>query len=87
MRITYLPRVEKEICKLPKTDQIIIINRIRSLEVGLAISQIKKLSGYSNIYRIRIGNYRVVFSRLKDRIVIILIAHRKHIYNLLKRIF
>jgi mRNA interferase RelE/StbE len=43
----------------------------------------KKLSGADDLYRIRIGDYRVVYS-IKDHIVqilIIRIAHRKDVYR------
>ena len=43
----------------------------------------EKLSGYQDIYRIRIGNYRLVYKRSRQQIFLILIGHRKEIYRLL----
>jgi len=41
-----------------------------------------KLTGY-DAYRIRVGDYRVVYSILDDRLVILIIkiAHRRDIYR------
>ncbi|MBN1768316.1 MAG: type II toxin-antitoxin system RelE/ParE family toxin [Prolixibacteraceae bacterium] len=42
----------------------------------------KKLQGYKNYYRVRIGNYRLGFELIDGTIVlIILVAHRKEIYR------
>ncbi len=46
-----------------------------------------KLAGYADVYRIRIGNYRVVY-KIRDRELIVLVvaaAERGGIYRLLRR--
>ena len=43
----------------------------------------KKLKGYTNSYRIRAGNYRIIYE-IEDkvlRILIVAIGHRKDIYE------
>ena len=59
---------------------------ITHLEISSSLSQepnIKKLSGYSNYFRLRIGDYRVGFELVgRNTIRFILIAHRKDIYTL-----
>ncbi len=43
----------------------------------------KKLKGYKDLWRIRVGDYRVVY-RLEDvgaKITIIRVAHRKEVYE------
>lgn len=42
----------------------------------------KKLAGYENLYRIRLGDYRIVYAVEDDRLYILVIdvAHRKDIY-------
>ncbi len=47
------------------------------------IANIKKLSGYTTYYRIRIGEYRVGFEILnKNTLRFIVIANRKDIYKI-----
>ena len=46
---------------------------------------VKKLVGMENLYRLRVGDYRVVYT-LDDTILLILvvkIAHRKDVYKIL----
>ena len=59
---------------------------ITHLEISSSLSQepnIKKLSRYSNYFRLRIGDYRIGFELLnKTTIRFIIIAHRKDIYKI-----
>ncbi|AUB56288.1 MULTISPECIES: type II toxin-antitoxin system RelE family toxin [Methanobacterium] len=60
-----------------------IMNRIIKLKDGfLPELDIKKLKGYSNHYRLRIGKYRVLFQLQKDHVIIIYaILPRKKAYK------
>ncbi|AUB59865.1 hypothetical protein BK009_03750 [Methanobacterium subterraneum] len=60
-----------------------IMNRIIKLKDGfLPDLDIKKLKGYSNHYRLRIGKYRVLFQLQKDHVIIIYaILPRKKAYK------
>ncbi len=51
-------------------------------EIGLNISNIKALSGdFKGLFRIRAGDYRIIFSIEKELITIITILHRKDAYR------
>lgn len=80
MKITILPRAEKELRKISKFDQIAIAEKIRSLPNPRSIGE-EKLSGYTRIYRVRVGNYRIVYKRTAEEITVVLIGHRKDIYR------
>ncbi len=43
----------------------------------------KKIKGYSNAYRIRLGDYRVIYEirNLELIIFVVKIGHRKDVYN------
>ena len=45
------------------------------------IRSIKKLRGYSDYYRIRIGDYRIGIEIIDNDIFFSIIAHRKDIYK------
>ncbi len=84
MRLKILPRAKKELKKLSKIDQIAVAEKIRGLvKNGL---REKKLSGYKNLYRSRVGDCRVVYKKNKDEIYIIMIGHRKNIYEVIKKL-
>ena len=81
MKIIVSPRAEKQFRELQKFDQIAITQKIRSLTESTLNEE--KLSGYKDMFRVRIGDYRIVYRKFDD-IYIILIGHRKDVYKLLK---
>lgn len=75
-------RVIKKIEKLPKKVIPKIYSAIVSLENDPRPSGCKKLKSYDNFWRIRIGNFRVIYS-IEDAIRIVKIrnvADRKELY-------
>ena len=83
MKLLISPRAEKQLKKLGKVEQIVVTHRIRSLP---QFKDKQKLKGYSNVYRIRIGNIRIVFKQTKQEVYIILIHHRKDVYRLFRQL-
>ncbi|MBI4619085.1 MAG: type II toxin-antitoxin system RelE/ParE family toxin [Desulfobacterales bacterium] len=78
--------VTKELDHIPKKDLKRIINRIKSLAHDPRPFGCEKLSGYER-YRIRQGNYRIVYS-VQDKeltIWVVKIGHRRDIYRKLTR--
>jgi len=74
--------VFKEIEILQKNDQKLIIDKIKDLENGYFSSD-KALQGkHKGKYRKRAGNYRIVYLRENDILLITLVrvAHRKEVY-------
>lgn len=84
MKVTISPKAENQLRKLPKFDQIAIAKKIRSLPESKATGE-EKLSGYPRVYRVRVGNYRILY-RKTDFIYIILIGHRRDIYRALQNL-
>ena len=73
----------KELSKLPVQVNNKIVPAILALEENPRPSGSKKLKGGSNTWRIRIGDYRVVYS-VDDEILIVdvrKVGHRKDIYE------
>ncbi len=83
MKLTILPRAEKELRKLPKFDQIAVAQKIRLLSAS-SVSGEEKLAGYRHIYRVRVGNYRIVYKKTSEVVSIVLIRHRRDVYRTLK---
>lgn len=74
----------KQLEKLPKDVQVRIMNAINSLIDVSRPNGCKKLKGRKNAYRIRIGNYRVVYG-IEDSILIITVVaidKRDSVYDL-----
>ena len=74
---------EKFIRKQSKKIQIQIISALRKLQKYPHSRQAKKLSGLDELYRIRVGDYRIVYTiREKKLLILVLrIAHRKDVYK------
>jgi mRNA interferase RelE/StbE len=65
---------------IPREEAKKVLNRIISLETGLT-GDIKKLTAFTPEYRLRIGDYRVLFEIEGDEIIVYRIKHRKDIYK------
>ncbi len=69
--------------KQDKRIQRQIINNIRQLAQNPRPQGCKKLQGYKELYRIRSGNYRIVYT-IREKMLLVFvvrIAHRKDIYH------
>ena len=64
-----LKRIEKTIMQCEKAIDLV------------QISNLKKMVGYKNYYRIKIGDYRIGIEITNQVIDFIIVAHRKDIYN------
>ena len=84
MKILISRRAEKQLADLGKASRVIVDKRIRSLDSETSLYQEKKLSGYKNYFRTRVGDYRIVYKKTPAETFIVLIGHRKEIYRLLK---
>lgn len=72
----------KELYKLPNREVFRIIKLIDKLSTEPRPRGCKKLKGYRDLWRVRSGNYRIIYS-IEDHILIIEvleIAHRKDAY-------
>ena len=82
-RIEVKPQAEKALAKIPKPYQRRIANAIDGLASSPRPSGCVKLAGTQDAYRIRIGDYRIVYE-IVDKVLIVYIvrvAHRKDVYN------
>ncbi len=74
--------VQKQLDSLPKTQRDRAIIAVRSLTNEPRATGVKKLKGYDETYRIRFGDYRVIY-KVQDKELIILllsVSHRKDAY-------
>lgn len=86
MKVLLSPIAKKQLKKFPKLIQFSVAKRVRDLASNQEIPNVKPLIKYKNIFRTRISNYRMVYRVVSDEIFIILIEHRKSVYESLKRI-
>ena len=81
--VTWKASALKELNYLPprETDQIIAV--VETLAVNPHSIGSIKLSGVKNRYRIRVGNYRVIYGVENQELVVIVVkvAHRREVYR------
>jgi mRNA interferase RelE/StbE len=72
----------KEIKRIEKKDRIRIIAKIQSLANDPHPPGSKKLSGQEK-YRIRQGNYRILYQIIRDELIIhvVKVGHRSKVYK------
>lgn len=81
--ILYKRSASEELLQLPANIAHKVKTAIDSLSENPRPQGCKKLKGSVNEYRIRIGNYRVIYTISKTVLIvtIIKIAHRKDVYR------
>jgi mRNA interferase RelE/StbE len=78
--VHFKPTSIKELKKLNKKDQKNIIDKIEIMSNNLR-GDVKKLTNFTPEYRLRVGNYRILFEIEENIIIIYKIRHRKDIYK------
>ena len=75
-------KAEKELLRLQRNDVLKIREAINRLAENPRPRGSKKLTGSTNEYRLRVGNYRILYT-INDNIIniyIFKVAHRKEAY-------
>ena len=80
-RVVYKASVEKDLKKIDKAGAKKILNRIEK-ELAKDPDRGVALSGTSQgLYRYSIGDYRIVYTRTVDGILVLRIGQRKDVYR------
>jgi mRNA interferase RelE/StbE len=74
---------EKQLRRLSRRDQERIVRAILPLARDPVPKGSRKLSGYEDVFRIRVGHYRILYSVSSGKLVIIIlkIGHRRDVYR------
>lgn len=82
-RIEFAPSAARAFKKLPDAIQDRLIPKIDALAADPKPRGVEKLSGEENRYRIRVGEYRVVYaiSDASRLVTVALIGHRRDVYR------
>lgn len=81
--IEFTPVAAKQLKKLSHEMQVRIAKAIDKLSKNPFPSGFKKLTGQKDLYRIRVGDYRIVYQFNAGKLIILIVrvGHRKDIYN------
>ena len=82
-RIEVSATAERQLRKLPRADQIRVLRVIQALSTDPRPPGCRKLAGTGDVFRVRIGRYRVLYAVEDRRLVIIVlkVGDRKDVYR------
>ena len=81
--VRFKPSAHKALLKLERPIQRRLIEAADALADDPRPQKVEKLSGESNLWRVRVGDYRIVYE-IEDRRLIVLVlkvAHRREVYR------
>lgn len=82
-QIIILPLAKRQLKKLPRSVQPVIIGVIEALVKNPRPRGAKKLTGLENLYRIRAGDYRIIYQIQDEKLVVavVKVGNRRDIYR------
>lgn len=74
---------ENQIRKLDRPDQVRVLRAVRALAKEPRPAGTRKLRGYGDVFRLRVGSYRIIYSIEGARLLIIIlkVGHRRDVYR------
>ena len=81
--VEFAPRAARDFRSLERATQQRLRGKIDRLEEDPRPRGCEKLTGADDLYRIRVGDYRIVY-QVRDRVLVILvvrIGHRRDVYR------
>ena len=79
-QIEFKPRAIKDLKALPLVERTRIVAKAQAMENDLA-GDVKRLTNFTPEFRLRVGNYRVLFEIEGAKVVIYRVRHRKDAYH------
>jgi mRNA interferase RelE/StbE len=86
-RVEFAPRAERQFKALDRSIQVRLARRIDSQAANPHPQGIKKLAGEEDLYRLRVGDYRIIY-QIREKMLLVLIVgvgHRADVYRGLRR--
>ena len=81
--ITFKPSADRELRRLPVDVQKRIVRAVELLADNPRPAGVVKMAGDENLWRIRVGTYRIVYEIHDDRLIILVlrVGHRRDVYR------
>lgn len=81
--IEFTTRAARDLQAIPRPDQVRVAKRIDGLAENPRPYGVRKLDGAEGLYRIRVGDFRIIYSMEDRRLVVtmIRIGNRRDVYR------
>jgi mRNA interferase RelE/StbE len=82
-KVQFAPRAERHLSRLPIGVQENLVRRAEDLAANPRPTGARKLTGYENRWRVRVGNYRIIYEIRDDILIVLVVAvgHRREVYR------
>jgi mRNA interferase RelE/StbE len=82
-RVELKPSAERDLNALQRRDRVRVARRIDALAADPRPSGVEELKGAQNLWRVRTGDYRIIFAIQDDVLVVLVIriGHRRDVYR------
>ena len=85
IQLLFTEHAGKQLAKLDKSVRLRIIASLDRLREAYPVGDLRKVQGYDNLWRLRVGDYRVVMHidlvTAIITITVIRVAHRREVYR------
>ena len=79
--IAYKKSVRKDLASLPKATARRILDKIDSALAARADTFPALAGEFAGLRKLRVGDYRVIFAILENRVLVLRIGHRRDVYE------
>jgi len=80
-KLQYKRSVIKDLRKIPDVYQRKILMVSERLQIAPFPKGVRKIAGGRDLYRTRVGNYRIIYCVSEDLVEVVAVAHRQSIYD------
>lgn len=84
----FTPHAQRDLLKIPRPDALRVLYRLTELQKAMeggdiAALDLKSLQGHSSRWRLRVGDYRVVYTIEDDHLIVWVMAvgNRRDVYR------
>jgi len=85
IQILFAAQAEKQIAKLDRNVRLRIIASLERLREEYPVGDMRKMQGYDDLWRLRVGDYRVVMQidlvTANIIVTVIRVGHRREVYR------
>ena len=85
IQLLFTAQAEKQLAKLDKNTRLRIIVSLDRLREAYPVGDLRKMQGYDDLWRLRVGDYRIIMQidpvTAIITITVIRIGHRKEVYR------
>ena len=81
LRIFYKSSVEKDLKRLDRSVSSRILTKVERELSNKPQSGLPLTGEFQGLFKYRVGDYRVIYTKIQDGILILRIRHRKEIYR------